>query len=101
VAGSLWEETDKVAREWRADHEAEGMNPFRTMLRPLQATFRLERPTWEPYLFWDLAADMRVSSDQEGAVTRRMRDDETELLRQRRLNGVLFATMGSQRAAAS
>jgi SAM-dependent methyltransferase len=100
VAGSLREETSRVVREWRADHEGEGLNPLRTMLDPLETTFVLRRPVWHPYLFWDLAAEMRVSSDREGEVTRRMRDDEATLLRQRHLRGLLFSTAGRVRDAA-
>jgi 2-polyprenyl-3-methyl-5-hydroxy-6-metoxy-1,4-benzoquinol methylase len=100
VAASLQEETDRTAREWRADHEGEGLNPFRAMLEPLRAKFSLEHPVWHPYLFWDLTADMRVSVDQEAAAARRMRDDELRLLRQGRLRGMLFSTTGVQRTAA-
>ena len=99
VADSLEEETYKVAREWLADHEGEGMNPFRAMLDPLQTTCRLGPSGWHPYLFWNLAADMRVPAAQEAAVARRMRDEEAELLRQRVFDGVLFSTTGSQRTA--
>jgi 2-polyprenyl-3-methyl-5-hydroxy-6-metoxy-1,4-benzoquinol methylase len=101
VAGSLRQETHRTAREWRADHEGEGLNPFRAMLDPLRTGFRLQPPVWHPYLFWDLAAEMRVSADQESAVARRMREEEAELLRQRRLRGVLFSTTGARRTAAS
>jgi 2-polyprenyl-3-methyl-5-hydroxy-6-metoxy-1,4-benzoquinol methylase len=100
VGGSLQEETDKTAREWRADHEGEALNPFRAMLDPLRREFSLEPPLWAPYLFWDLAADMRVPADQEGAVALRMREEEVELLRLRRLQGVLFSTTGDRRTAA-
>jgi 2-polyprenyl-3-methyl-5-hydroxy-6-metoxy-1,4-benzoquinol methylase len=99
VADSLRMETDKTAREWRADHVGQGMNSFKAMLNPLRTKFELEPAAWHPYLFWDLAADMRVPADQEGAVARRMRDDEAELLRRRRLHGVLFSTTGGQRRA--
>ena len=88
-----------MAREWLADHEGEGMNPFRAMLDPLQTTCRLGPSGWHPYLFWNLAADMRVPAAQEAAVARRMRDEEAELLRQRVFDGVLFSTTGSQRTA--
>jgi 2-polyprenyl-3-methyl-5-hydroxy-6-metoxy-1,4-benzoquinol methylase len=97
VAGSLEEETEKTAREWKADHGGEGLNPSRTMLDPLQAQFSLEPLAWHPYLFWDLAADMRVPADQEASVTRRMRDEETGLLRRGHLPGVLFSTRGPSR----
>lgn len=99
VADSLEKETDTTAHEWRADHEGEGLNPFRAMLDPLRTTFRLQPPIWHPYLFWDLATDMRVPADQEAAVARRMRDEEAKLLRQGRLPGVLFSTIGNQRTA--
>jgi hypothetical protein len=94
VARSLDEETERVAREWRTDHEEEGLNPLRAMLDPLRARFQLQRLSWHPYLFWDLAADMRAPADQEGAVARRLRDEEMELLRRRRMRGVLFSTAG-------
>ena len=100
VAGSLQEETDRTAREWRADHEDEGLNPFRAMLDPLRRKFRLGHPVWHPYLFWDLAADMRMSAHHEGAAALRMREDEAGLLRRRRLQGVLFSTTGGKRTAA-
>jgi SAM-dependent methyltransferase len=96
VAGSLAEETDRVAREWRTEHEDEGLNPLRAMVDPLTARFRLRRIAWHPYLFWELAADMRVPAAQEEAVARRMRDDEFLLLRERRLRGVLFCTSGAK-----
>jgi len=101
VAGSHEEEASRVVREWRADHEGEGLNPLRTMLDPLESTFVLRRPLWHPYLFWDLAAEMRVPSDREGEVARRVRDDEAMLLRHRRLRGLLFSTTGRPRPEAS
>lgn len=95
VAGSLEEEADRVTREWRADHEGEGLNPLRAMLDPLWARFGVQRLTWHPYLFWELAAGMRMSSDREGGVARRLRDEEARMLRKRRIRGVLFSTKGS------
>jgi SAM-dependent methyltransferase len=100
VAGSLQEETDRTARDWRADHEDEGLNPFRAMIDPLGSKFRLAPPVWHPYLFWDLAADMRMSAHHEGAAALRMREEEAGLLRRRRLQGVLFSTTGGTRTAA-
>jgi SAM-dependent methyltransferase len=97
VARSLEEETERTAREWRADHEGEGLNPFKAMIDPLRNRFGVQRLAWHPYLFWELAAEMRVSPDQEAPVARRMRDDEAALLRQRRLRGVLFSTTGRTR----
>jgi hypothetical protein len=97
LAGSLEEETGRVAREWRSDHESEGLHPFRAMIDPLSTTFRILRPTWHPYLFWDLAAEMRAAPDREGALARRLRDEEATLLRQRHLRGVLFSTAGRAR----
>jgi SAM-dependent methyltransferase len=96
VSGSPEEETERVISEWRADHEGEGLNPLRAMLDPLRARFRLRRPSWYPYLFWDLAAEMRVPPEQEAAAARRMRDQEAALLRQRRIRGVLFSTVGTK-----
>jgi SAM-dependent methyltransferase len=95
VAPSLDEETERVAREWRADHEDEGLNPLRAMIDPLRAAFRLRHLTWHPYLFWELAADMRAPAGREEEVAGRMRDDELLLLRERRLRGVLFSTSGA------
>ncbi len=66
VSGSLDEETKRTARDWRTDRENEGLNPFRAMLDALQTRFRLRRPAWHPYPFWDLAADMRMPADREG-----------------------------------
>jgi 2-polyprenyl-3-methyl-5-hydroxy-6-metoxy-1,4-benzoquinol methylase len=100
VVDSLQRETDKTALEWRTQHEGEDLNPFRAMLDPLRSEFTLEPLVWHPYLFWDLAADMRMPADQEGAVAFRMREEEAGLLRQRRLQGVLFSTIGSERSAA-
>jgi SAM-dependent methyltransferase len=94
VARSLEEETERVARQWRADHEDEGLNPLGAMLGPLRERFDVRRLDWHPYLFWDLAAEMRVPQGHEAAVARRLRDEEAALLRQRRLRGVLFSTLG-------
>jgi hypothetical protein len=99
VASSLDEEIDRVTREWRSDHEDEGLNPLQAMIDPLSTRFRIQRLRWHPYLFWELAADMRVAADQEGAVATRLRDDEVALLRRRRLRGVLFSTTGEPRSA--
>jgi SAM-dependent methyltransferase len=96
VATSLQEQTDTTEHEWRADHEGEGLNPFLAMVEPLQTTFRLETPAWHPYLFWDLAADMRAPVDEEAVVARRMRDEEAGLLSHHVLQGVLFSTTGAQ-----
>ncbi len=92
VSGSLDEETKRTARDWRTDRENEGLNPFRAMLDALQTRFRLRRPAWHPYPFWDLAADMRVPGRSGRPVARRMRNEEATLLRQRHLRGVLFST---------
>jgi SAM-dependent methyltransferase len=97
VAGSLEEETDRVTREWRADHEGEGLNPLGAMLDPLRKGFDTQRLAWHPYLFWELAAGMRAPGDREGEVARRMRDEEADMLRKRRIRGVLFSTKGSKR----
>jgi hypothetical protein len=94
VAGSLVKETERVAREWRADHEEEGLNPLAAMLGPLRKRFDVRRLAWQPYLFWELAAEMRVPQRQEAAVARLLRDEEAALLGQRRLRGVLFSTVG-------
>jgi hypothetical protein len=100
VSGSLEEEKERIAREWRADHEDEGLKPLRAMLDPLRAKFRLQRLTWHPYLFWELAAQMHAPPDKEGAIASRLRDQESALLRQRRLRGVLFSTIGRKQPAA-
>jgi len=92
VGGSLKEETEQVAREWRTDHEDEGLHPLQAMLAPLRRNFRLQRLEWHTYLFWDLAAEMRVPRDQEETVARALRDREADLLRRRLLRGVLFST---------
>ena len=65
MARSLDEEGESVIRQWRIDHEGMGLNPFCTMRDPLGRTFR-RRLAWHPYLYWDLAADVRVPRDQEG-----------------------------------
>jgi SAM-dependent methyltransferase len=97
LAGSLGEEADRVAAEWRADHESESLNALRVMLEPLRTSFILRRLVWHPYLFWDLAAEMVVPADREAVVARRMRGAEARLLRERRLAGVLFSTIGRER----
>jgi SAM-dependent methyltransferase len=94
---SLLEETERISRAWRKDHDDEGLNPFKTMLDPLREHFELTNLLWRPYLFWDLATDMRAPSDREGLIARFMRDDEERLLGQERLQGVLFSTSGSAR----
>jgi SAM-dependent methyltransferase len=101
VAESLEEATGQVARAWRTDHEGEGLNPFKAMIDPLRATFHMERPTWHPYLFWELAAEVRAPAHQEGAVARRFRDEEVTLLKERRLRGLLFSTTGERRTVAT
>jgi SAM-dependent methyltransferase len=100
VVESLEEEAERVAREWRVDHEDEGLNPLEAMLDPLRARFDLRQLAWHPYLFWDLAAEMRVPQGQEAAVARRLHDEEAALLRQRRLRGVLFSTVGRKQTLA-
>jgi SAM-dependent methyltransferase len=97
MAGSLEKEAERVAREWRSDHEGEGLNPLWTMLEPLRTTFVAQPPAWHPYLFWDLAAEMRAPPDREGILARRLRNEEAGLLRRRRLRGVLFSTTGRRR----
>jgi 2-polyprenyl-3-methyl-5-hydroxy-6-metoxy-1,4-benzoquinol methylase len=98
VAESVEEEASKTAREWRDDHEGEGLNSFQLMLDPLGARFDMEAPLWHPYLFWELAADMCAPADREGSLASFMRDDEAELISQQRLSGVLFSTKGPHRA---
>jgi SAM-dependent methyltransferase len=97
VGRTLDEETRRVAREWRDEHEGEGLNPLRAMTEPLEREFRLQRLTWHPYLFWELAAEMRVPSDSEERVARSLRDNETSALRRGDLRGVLFSTAGARR----
>jgi SAM-dependent methyltransferase len=101
VAESLEEEAGRVAKDWRTDHEAEGLNSFEAMIDPLRATFRMQRPTWHPYLFWELAAEGRAPAGQGGALARRFRGEEVMLLRQRRIRGVLFSTTGKPRTPLS
>lgn len=97
VGRSLEEETGRVTREWRTEHEDEGLHPFQAMLDPLRAKFHLQRLRWHPYLFWDLAAEMRVPRDEEETVARALRDREADQLRRARLHGVLFSTSGRKR----
>jgi SAM-dependent methyltransferase len=101
VATSLDEETERVAREWRTGHEDQGLNRLGAMVDPLKAVFRLRRLAWHPYLFWELAADMRVPAGREEEVARRLRTDELLLLRERRLRGVLFSTSGAKLPSSS
>jgi SAM-dependent methyltransferase len=100
VSGSLAEETEAVVRQWRTDHEDEGLNPYRAMLDPLRRRFTLRRLRWQPYLFWDLAVELRAPRDREGAAARELRDEEAALLRQRRVRGVLFSTTGRKKPGA-
>jgi SAM-dependent methyltransferase len=97
VADRLEVEADRLASEWRAQHEEEGLDPLAAMLDPLRRSFRLRPAIWHPYLFWELAADMRVPPDQEGSVARRLRNSEASMLRRSRLRGVLFSTWGTLR----
>lgn len=97
LAESLQEEAERISQGWRKDHADEGLNPFKAMLDPLREHFELTNVLWHPYLFWELAMDMRAPSDQEGLVARFMRDEELRLLGQQRLQGVLFSTSGSPR----
>jgi 2-polyprenyl-3-methyl-5-hydroxy-6-metoxy-1,4-benzoquinol methylase len=98
-AGSLESETERTVRRWQADHEREGLNSFQEMIAPLRSTFSLRRLAWHPYLFWDLAAEMRVSAEQEAEVAVRLRDQEAASLSQGSLQGVLFSTAGRRRTA--
>jgi len=59
VATSPDEETDRVARKWRTDHEDGGLNRLGAMVDPLKAVFRLRRLAWHPYLFWEPAVTDR------------------------------------------
>jgi hypothetical protein len=59
----------------------------------------LQRLTWHPYLFRDLAAEMRVPAEQEADVAVCLPNQEAALLAQRRLQGVLFSTTGERRTA--
>jgi len=97
VAGTLQEEVERVAEEWRGEHEGEGLNTFRMMLEPLQAHFELAPMLWHPYLYWDLAAEMRCSAEREGQLAGFLRDDEARKLSGHHLHGVLFSTSGRRR----
>jgi SAM-dependent methyltransferase len=97
VADSLEEEAQRVAQDWRKDHEEEGLNPLGAMLDPMRRYFRLTDPTWHPYLFWDLAAEMTVPPGQEEPIAGRLRDDEESAIQEGRLDGVLFCTTGTPR----
>ena len=99
LTGSLETETQRTLRRWQDDHESEGLNSFQAMIAPLRSAFSLQRLTWHPYLFWDLAAEMRVPAEQEADVAIRLRDQEAALLSQGRLQGVLFSTAGRRRMA--
>jgi 2-polyprenyl-3-methyl-5-hydroxy-6-metoxy-1,4-benzoquinol methylase len=97
VGSTLEEETRRVSREWRDEHEGEDLNPLRTMTKPIEREFRLRRLAWHPYLFWGLAAEMRVPSGSEERVARALRDEEVSALRRGELRGVLFSTTGARR----
>jgi 2-polyprenyl-3-methyl-5-hydroxy-6-metoxy-1,4-benzoquinol methylase len=97
VASTAAQETETVLREWRNDHEAEGLHPLAAMLDPLRQQFDVGRLTWHPYLYWDLAADMRVPRNEEAERGRELRDDEVAMLARRALRGVLFAATGRLR----
>jgi SAM-dependent methyltransferase len=99
VAETLAEEAARVARDWRKEHEGEGLNPLRAMLDPLQRRFRVLPLVWHAYLFWELAAEMRVPVEEEERVATRLRDEEAALIREGRLRGVLFSTRGTARKA--
>jgi 2-polyprenyl-3-methyl-5-hydroxy-6-metoxy-1,4-benzoquinol methylase len=97
VADSLPEEAERVAADWRKDHEEEGLNPLGAMLDPLRSRFRVRELSWHPYLFWDLAAEMVLPAEREEPVARELRDDEVRALREDRVRGVLFSTTGTVR----
>ena len=99
VGGSLEEETRTVAHSWRSDHEEEGLLTFRAMLDPLRDHLHLGPPSWHPYLFWELAAEMRAPPGREARVARQLRDREAALLRRRPGTGVLFSATGRRRRA--
>lgn len=94
---SLESETERTLHRWQADHQSEGLNSFQAMIAPLRSAFSLQRLTWYPYLFWDLAAEMRVPAKQEADVAVRLRDQEAALLSEGGLQGVLFSTTGTRR----
>lgn len=95
AGSSLEEELRRVNKEWHDDHAAEGLNQHRAMLGPLRCQFRVSRLAWHPYLFWDLAASMKVSAEHERAVALQLRDDEVGQLSSRRQHGVLFSASGT------
>jgi SAM-dependent methyltransferase len=97
VGRTIDEETRRVSLEWRDEHEGEDLNSLRSMTGPLEREFRLQRLEWRPYLFWDLAAEMRVPTASEARIARALRDDESAALRRGDLHGVLFATAGTRR----
>jgi SAM-dependent methyltransferase len=97
LAGSVEREAERVAEDWRKDHEEEGLNPLGAMLDPLRQPFLLSGLTWHPYLFWDLAAEMTVPPGQEEPVAQRLRDEEERAIQEGRLDGVLFSATGTPR----
>ena len=98
LAGSVDREAERVAEDWRKDHEEERLNPLGAMLGPLRRRFHLTDLTWHPYLFWDLAAEMTVPPGQEEPVAHRLRDEEERAIQEGRVDGVLFSTTGTPRA---
>jgi SAM-dependent methyltransferase len=95
TGSSLEEELRRVWKECRDDHAAEGLNPHRAMLGPLRWQFHLSRLAWHPYIFWELAASMKVAPEHERAEALQLRDDEVDQLRGRRQHGVLFSATGT------
>jgi ubiquinone/menaquinone biosynthesis C-methylase UbiE len=96
VTASLAAEQAEEESRWWTEHEQERLNTFRGMLHPLRDLFRVPRPAWHPYLFWDMAAEMTVPADRQGTVAARLHDQELSMLRQGRLRGVLFSFSGAK-----
>ena len=88
----------RIMKECRDYGIREKLNRFEQMYKPLKQLFTQRHFSWEPYIFWDIIADMRVPyAETEAVIARSINAIEKALIRRHAINPTLFVFVGQAR----
>jgi 2-polyprenyl-3-methyl-5-hydroxy-6-metoxy-1,4-benzoquinol methylase len=97
LTDNLGVSVDQLMEEWLAHGRKERLNRFEDMYGPLKGLFEEKHFSWEPYIFWDIIMDMRISStDIEMAFARSLNAMERALIERDAISPVLFCFSGEK-----
>jgi len=95
LTDSLGDSVDQLKEEWHEHGRKERLNRFEDMYGPLKSLFEEKHFSWEPYIFWDIIMDMRISStDTEMDFARSLNAMERALIERDAIGPVLFCFSG-------